>query len=180
MSEIAERYRRLSQGFAEKVAQVPADKWDAPTPCEGWVARDVVKHVAETPNIFFGLIGHEAAPLPDDPVEAFAVARERMQTALDDEATATTEFDGFMGRSTFENAVDRFVNVDLVIHNWDLSRAAGLDDRLADEDVARVQEGMAQMPEEALRSPRAFGPAVDPPADADAQTRLLCFLGRRV
>jgi hypothetical protein len=31
-----------------------------------------------------------------------------------------------------------------------------------------------------MRGPGAFGPAIDPPADADEQTRLLAFLGRRV
>ena len=105
MSEISDRYRRLSQAFADKVAQVPDDRWDAPAPCEGWTARDVVKHVAETPSMFFGLIGQEPPQLPDDPIAALPVARERMQAALDDEATATTEFDGFMGRSSFQDAV---------------------------------------------------------------------------
>src|SRR2546425_749697 len=32
---------------------------------------------------------------------------------------------------------------------------------------------------DAMRGPRAFGPAVEPPPDADDQGRLLAFLGRR-
>jgi len=35
------------------------------------------------------------------------------------------------------------------------------------------------MPEEALRADGMFGPPVDVPDDADDQTRLLAFLGRR-
>jgi hypothetical protein len=35
------------------------------------------------------------------------------------------------------------------------------------------------MPGHLLRSPQAFGPEVEPPADADDQTKLLAFLGRR-
>ena len=31
-----------------------------------------------------------------------------------------------------------------------------------------------------IRFPGGFGPALDPPPGADGQTRLLCFLGRRV
>jgi len=31
-----------------------------------------------------------------------------------------------------------------------------------------------------MRGPGAFGPKVDPPAGADEQTELLCFLGRHV
>ena len=31
-----------------------------------------------------------------------------------------------------------------------------------------------------LRSPRAFGPEIDVPAEADEQTKVLAFLGRQV
>ena len=34
--------------------------------------------------------------------------------------------------------------------------------------------------DEAMRGPGAFGPKVEAPPDADEQTQLLCFLGRRV
>jgi hypothetical protein len=34
--------------------------------------------------------------------------------------------------------------------------------------------------DEVMRRPGAFGPKVEPPADADAQTKLLTFLGRQV
>ena len=89
-----------------------------------------------------------------------------------------TEFDGMTGRSTFEAAVDRFLNMDLVVHGWDLARAAGLDDEIDPADVARVNE-TAKGFGEGMRSPRAFGPAVEPPSDADDQTKMLAFLGRR-
>ena len=38
---------------------------------------------------------------------------------------------------------------------------------------------MGSMPEKMLRSPGAFGPAVDAPSGADDQTKLLAYLGRR-
>ncbi|HMQ25825.1 MAG TPA: maleylpyruvate isomerase N-terminal domain-containing protein [Acidimicrobiales bacterium] len=47
MSEIADRYRRLADAFTAKVAAVPDDGWDVPTPCEDWTARDLVGHVVE-------------------------------------------------------------------------------------------------------------------------------------
>src|SRR6185295_2581966 len=95
----------------------------------------------------------------------------------EDPARATTEFEGMMGKMTFAEAVDRFLCVDLVVHGWDLARAVGLDDHIAPEDIARVRmiaEGFG----DAMRSPRAFGPEVEAPADADDQTRLIAFLGR--
>jgi uncharacterized protein (TIGR03086 family) len=83
------------------------------------------------------------------------------------------------GRQTFEKSVGQFICVDLVIHNWDLSRATGQDERLDPGEVHAMQAAMEPM-DEVLRSPGAFGPKVEPPEGADEQARLLCFLGRRV
>jgi hypothetical protein len=45
-----------------------------------------------------------------------------------------------------------------------------------------VKRGLREFPKfgEMMRGSNAFGPAVDAPPDADEQTRLLNFLGRRV
>lgn len=45
MSEIADRYARLADAFTDRIRSTPGDLWDAPSPCEGWTARDVVAHV---------------------------------------------------------------------------------------------------------------------------------------
>src|SRR3954467_889780 len=118
MSDISKRYRRLAEEFGRKVDTVPEDRWDAPSPCEDWTTRDLVKHVAETPSMFYGLIGLEPPELPADPVAALTEGRRRMQAALEDPAVAGKEFTGFFGPTTFELAVDRFVNFDLLIHGW--------------------------------------------------------------
>lgn len=41
----AERFRRVAGAFGDLVHAMPADAWDAPVPCDGWVARDVVLHL---------------------------------------------------------------------------------------------------------------------------------------
>lgn len=178
---IAERFDRLAGAFAAKIDAVPSDRLDAPSPCEGWSALDVVRHVAETPAVFYGFIGKEADPIPpveDDPAAAFAAMRRQMQATLDDAELAITEFDGFFGRTTFEQAADRFVNTDLVVHGWDLARAAGLDDRMDLADVERIDRVTAQFGD-AARAPGVFGPALEAPPDADLQTKVLAFVGRR-
>src|SRR5258705_71753 len=43
----AERFRRVAAGFADRVAHVPDGAWDNSAPCEGWTARDVVRHLIE-------------------------------------------------------------------------------------------------------------------------------------
>ena len=181
MSETSDRYARLADAFADKVAAVPEDRWSSPSPCEGWTARDVVRHVVDTQGMFLGFVGDEVGAAPsvdDDPSGAFAAARAKVQARLEDPEGAAAEFDGFFGRSTFEQGVDRFLCFDLVVHNWDLSRAAGLDDRIDPADVADLRE-RAKSFGDAMRGPGAFGPEVEAPEGADDQAKLLAFLGRR-
>jgi uncharacterized protein (TIGR03086 family) len=181
MGEIAERYRRLSQAFADKVAAVPSQAWDKPSPCDGWTAADVVDHVVTTQGMFLGFVGESAPEGPavaDDPMGAWDTARAAVQARLDDPDLATAEFDGFTGRSTFEAAVGRFLCMDLVVHGWDLARAVGLDETIEPADIARVHEQAVEFGDN-LRGPRAFGPALPEPPGASAQDRLLAFLGRR-
>ena len=114
----------------------------------------------------------------DDPLAAWVAARDATQAALDDPSIASREYEGFVGKSTFEKGVEQFICTDLIVHGWDLARAAGLDERIDPQDLADVRAAMAPMGD-ALRSPRAFGPEIEVPAEADEQTKLLAFLGRR-
>lgn len=183
MTAVADRYRTLAAAMEERIAKVPDDRWESPAPCEGWSARDVVRHLVDTPAMFFGLVnqpGPTGGPSVDeDPVGAFRHAREAVQRALDDPAVADLPYEGFMGASTFAKGIDQFLSADLVIHAWDLARATGQDERLDPEEVHGLFEAMLPL-DEMLRAPGAFGPKVEAPPDADEQTRLLCFLGRQV
>jgi uncharacterized protein (TIGR03086 family) len=181
MTEISQRYARRGDAFAAKIAAVPDERWSAPTPCENWTARELVAHVVDSQGVFLGFVGGSVGDIPsvdDDPLGAWNGARAVVQQGLEDPEQAEAEFEGGMGKQTFEGAVDRFLSFDLVVHGWDLARAAGLDDRIPAEDVERTWE-QAQAFGHAMRSPRAFGPEVEPPPGADAQVRLLAFLGRR-
>jgi uncharacterized protein (TIGR03086 family) len=182
MTEISDRYRRNAEAFAATVAGVPADGWGAPSPCEGWDAREVVRHVVGAHGIFEGLVGRELGPAPsvdDDPAGALAAAVAQVGAELDDPALAGVEFDGFAGRASFAAAVDRFLSTDLVVHRWDLARATGQDETIPTDEVARLWATIDGFDEASMRGPQAFGPAVEPPEGADDQTRILCFLGRR-
>jgi len=181
MTEISERYARLADAFAAKIAAVPGARWSDPSPCAEWTALDVVKHVVSTQEMFLGFVGREMGDLPDpddDPLAAWNAARSVVQHDLDDPVLAGAEFEGFSGTSTFAAAVGRFLCMDLVVHGWDLARAAGLDEEMDRGDIARVSEQAVAFGD-MLRSPQAFGPEIAAPADADEQVRLLAFLGRR-
>ena len=76
-----------------------------------------------------------------------------------------------------EAAIDRFYTADVFMHTWDLSRATGQDDRLDPGFCARLL-GQMELMEQAIRSSGQYGAPVEVPGDADAQTRLLGFIGR--
>jgi uncharacterized protein (TIGR03086 family) len=185
MSDISDRYERVAAQFTGTVAAVPADAWDNPAPCEGWVARDVVAHLTEwLPSFFFPTWGIEAAPIPaakDDPAAAWAALDDALRRALDDPAVAGARRDTRMGPSTFADQLDMIGTPDILIHTWDLARAAGLTafERLDPEMVHTWVEGM-EPTDELLRTSGHYGPRVAVPADADEQTRLLAFLGRHL
>jgi uncharacterized protein (TIGR03086 family) len=181
MSRISDRYRRHADAFTAKVRAVPPERWDDPSPCEGWTARDVVGHVAQSQSMFLGFIDRsvgEAPDVADDPLGAWTAARDAVQTALDDPEAATTTFEGFFGETSFEQGVDRFLSFDLVVHGWDLARATGLDEHIDPDEVRRLTEETMAFGD-AARQPGVFGPALEPPPGSDEQTKLLALVGRR-
>ena len=182
MSEIAERYRKVAGAFTARAKAVPGDAWDNPTPCEGWVARDIVGHLVEwLPAFFFGTWDIEHPPGPavaDDPVGAWAVVDGTIQSALDDPEIAGRERTNHMGNTTFEQTIDTICTTDILIHTWDLARATGGDERLDPEEVHRYVEGMEPI-DQLLRESGQYGPRVAVPDGADEQTRLIAFLGRQ-
>ena len=119
----AQRYRRLADRFDEVVSAVPADRWDAVSPCEGWTVADVVAHVADTELDFLERHDLTSGEAPGDPVERWRAARAAMQTAIDDPRVAERGFDGYFGPTTIEQTVDTFYAMDLAVHAWDVAAA---------------------------------------------------------
>jgi len=182
MSETAERYRKVAGRFTRLARAVPEGAWDNPAPCEGWLARDVVRHLADwMPGLFLGRVGVELpmVPSPDeDPVGAWEAVSDAIQAALDAPDVAARQVDLPMGRMPVEQAIDQLCIGDVLVHTWDLARATGLDESLDADEVHRLVVGMEPY-DELLRTSGHYGPRVDVPADADEQTRLIAFTGRQ-
>ena len=180
--EISERYRKVAEQFTRRARSVPDDAWDNPAPCEGWVARDVVRHMVDwMPGFVLSSVGVEVPTIPsvdEDPVGAWAVVDRALQAAVDDPEISAREFDSQAGHHRVDDAVATFCLGDVLVHTWDLARATGLDETLDADEVHRLFTGMEPV-DELLRSSGHFGPRVDVPADADEQTKLIAFTGRR-
>ncbi len=183
MSEISERYRTVAGTFTDVAIAVPADAWDNPAPCEGWVARDVVRHLVEwiPPFLESGAdVDLPSGPSVDeDPVGAWNVLSDSLQSLLDDQEIATSEFrHEVAGRHTMEDAIAMFCMNDVLIHTWDLARATGGDETLDADEVHRMLSGVEPY-DEMLRTSGHYGPRVAVPDDADEQTKLIAFMGRQ-
>ena len=183
MSGPADEHRRIAGAFTTTVEGTPPGSWDRPAPPEGWVARDVVRHLVEWFPAFLqngaGITLPAGPSVDDDPVGAWRTQTEAVQALLDDAGTAEWEHDlPHIGRMALEQAVDMIYTGDVFLHRWDLARATGQDERLDPEKCAAMLEGMLPM-DEVLRSSGQYGPRVYVPDDADVQTKLLAFIGRR-
>jgi len=176
----AERHRQVAGLFTDRVHGTKS--WDAPSPVAEWAARDVVRHLTEWfPGFLASGAGIELPRGPsvdDDPVAAWEVHSDGVQAVLDDPETQHRELTNrHLGQLPLAAAIDQFYTSDVFMHTWDLARASGQDDRLDPDFCAQLLAGMAEM-EEVMRSSGQYGAPVEVPADADAQTRMLGFIGR--
>jgi uncharacterized protein (TIGR03086 family) len=176
----AERHREIGRVFTDRVRGTRS--WDAPSPVADWTARDVVRHLIEWLPPF--LAGGSSVRLPavpsvdDDPVGAWQAHVDAVQALLDAPATAElTLSNRHIGELPLDRAIDQFYTTDVFMHTWDLARATGQDDRLDPEFCALLLAGMEPM-EAVIRSSGQYGPRVPVKDDADAQAKMLAFIGR--
>jgi uncharacterized protein (TIGR03086 family) len=167
MATAADEYRTIAGVFTDRVHGVAPGAWENPAPCDGWVARDVVRHLLE----WF--------PVDEDPVSAWVIHSDGVQALLDDPATQGRVLSNrHVGNMPLDQAVGQFYTNDVFLHTWDLARATGQDERLDRDKCAQLLDGMLPM-DQALRASGHYGPRVELAEDADAQTRLIAFIGRK-
>jgi uncharacterized protein (TIGR03086 family) len=171
--------------FVARVATVPADRWDGPTPCQDWNTRELVNHVvgedrwtvpllegatiAEVGTEFDGdLLGHDpAASARRAADEAVAMVAEVLPAG------------GRVHLSYGDEDVVEYVQqlaADHLVHAWDLAAATRGDTSLDPELVASVATWFAER-EELYREAGLIGPRVDG-TFADSGAALLALFGR--
>jgi uncharacterized protein (TIGR03086 family) len=182
LSELApaQRHREIGGRFGDHVRGV--SDWDAPSPVAEWTARDVVRHLVEWfPGFLEAGAGIKLASGPsveDDPVAAWQTHFDAVQEVLDDPETPNRVLTNrHIGDVPLPEAIDKFYTADVFMHTWDLARASGQDDRLDQEFCAELLAGMEPM-EDIMRASGQYGARVAVPDDADAQTKMLGFIGR--
>jgi uncharacterized protein (TIGR03086 family) len=183
-----ELYRQTQDEFDKTLAAVAPSGWDTPSTCPGWTVRDIAGHVTwaqdqlrawatggENPSP----AGAPGAPHPgvltgEDPLATWRSARAAADAVLTPETLArTTEIPG-MGEIPVA-AVVALLQCDLTAHTWDIAHPLGQAVQLPEPLVMAAHEWALA---HAVRAPGFFGPELTPAPHADAQTRMLAFLGR--
>jgi uncharacterized protein (TIGR03086 family) len=182
-ARIADQWRTVADGFTVVAESVGAGQWENDTPCEGWVARDVIGHLVEwvPPFIAAGSGVEVSVPtsVTDDPVQSWREFDGAVHALLSDpEVAASTFRHPQAGEHRFDTAISMFVLTDVLIHTWDLAQAIDREVRLDPATVEGAVVGM-EAAGDALVASGHYGPATSVPADADPQTRLLVATGRR-
>jgi uncharacterized protein (TIGR03086 family) len=177
-------YTKIVYGFDHVMKLFPEKALTKQSPCSDWKGVDVIGHVLGGMKSV-----HSAAttgempktwPKPGaDALAAWAKLRDQTLEALDHANVLQTVANTFFGPMPIDTFIS-FMGGDLMIHTWDLARTGKVDERLDPALCKSVLAMWKTMPAAMLRSPNVFGPLVKSPAGADAQTRMLNFVGRTV
>lgn len=184
MSTPLDLYLRALDGFTSVVDQVPNGVWDAPTPCPDWSARQLLGHVIDVQRQVVGMLnGLGTTPIIDaaelavpDPHARWKRSRAETVAVLSGvDLAAAVHTPG--GPST-GSAVLGMVVIEPLVHAWDLATSTGQAVELDPEIVRAVLPGVVAAGVQ-LADTGMYRPAIQVPAEAPAQFRLLGALGRR-
>jgi uncharacterized protein (TIGR03086 family) len=183
--EPVDLHRRTVETWTSRVEAVPADRWDAATPCTDWTVRELVNHVVgedawTVPLVRGATLADVGSSLDgdllgDDPAGS---ARRLADEACDAVAEGLRTDGAKVHLSYGDEDLAEYVlqlSADHLLHAWDLAAATGGDTTLDPELVEAVAEWFAER-EEMYRSAGVVGDRV--PTSDGAQAALLGAAGR--
>jgi uncharacterized protein (TIGR03086 family) len=181
VNDDARRHIEVCERFTNAVVQAEG-QWGAATPCREWDVRGVVEHVIGFHDVLL-LRPLQAKPTRprDDPVQRWVVTVDALtevlaRPGLFDSVVAIPAVGNNAPTELDARTLVPMLSQDVLVHTWDVARAIGADDQLDDTLCATF---LARLPDDdRLQRGGTFGPAVEVPDDADAQSRLLGRLGR--
>jgi uncharacterized protein (TIGR03086 family) len=167
VSEVVGQHRQACGAFAEAVKGA-SGHWDLPSPCTGWDARGVLEHVIGFHDVLL-LKPLDAKPTrpKDDPDARWSVTVEALFSALARPGVLDAPRESLLGILTTE----------VLVHTWDLSRAAGREVTL-DPALAQIGLERALANQASFAASDMFGPPVAVADGASVQDRLLGVFGR--
>lgn len=186
MTDIAELHAEALDATGTIVAGIPADRWHAATPCDGWDVRALVNHVVSG-NLWAAELAAgwtiedvgdrlDGDVLGADPAGSYAASAKAAAAAF--RAPGALDAPCAVSYGPVPGAVyagHRFI--DVFIHGWDLAVATGQDTAL-DADLMQACREVIEPQLEAFRGAGALAEPLTVPPGATGQTRFLAMLGR--
>jgi uncharacterized protein (TIGR03086 family) len=188
MSENLRHYTKAVYAFDHVIKSAKETVYTKKAPCAGWTGKDVYEHCLGNLAMIRSFAttgkGPKSSPkLGKDPLGAWAKMRDQTLEVLDHpgvlESIAQQPFGPDFGDMPVDQLVG-FMAAELAVHVWDMARTAKVDERLDPALVKFSHTTWKTLPDAVLRMPGFMGPAIKPAVGADAQTKLLNFLGRAV
>jgi uncharacterized protein (TIGR03086 family) len=179
---LANRHRQVCQTFGDEV-RVVNDHWRAPSPCSDWDARGVLEHVIGFHDVLLlRPLGAKPQRPKDDPVGRWTTTF----TALDQLFDRPGLFDGMVDVPAVGNnppnqidagRIISSLSLDVLIHTWDLGRAAG-HEVILDPDLCRMFLHGLPTDESMLFRTGMYASPRPVSHGSGAQAKLLARLGR--
>ncbi|MFB8438635.1 TIGR03086 family metal-binding protein [Streptomyces niveus] len=184
---LLDRHGEALDLFTDRVHAVGPDQWAAPTPCTEWSVRDLVNHLTAEQLWVPALVGErrtlaevgdafDGDVLGNDPVAAWDRAAAGARAAFAERGALERPVQLSYGPTEADAYCSQMV-LDAVVHTWDLSRGIGVNEHLPEPLVDFALEEVRPYAV-SLSQSGLFDLPLDPPRNADAQTRLLALLGR--
>lgn len=153
---------------------VHADRLGDPTPCAEWDVSALADHLVQTPANFLTMMRGEQPDWSAPPPHLTESWAGTYRVHADDLLHAWHTLDGD------PPVPAQWQVAELAVHTWDLAVAVGFPIDRLDVEVAQVGLEFMRTNMAADKRGGAFGPEVEPPADAGPYDALAAFAGRTV
>jgi uncharacterized protein (TIGR03086 family) len=180
--DIAVRHVQICQTFLDEVRTVGAH-WHCQSPCREWDARGVLEHVIGFHDVLLlRPFGAKPRRPKDDPLGRWAATSEALELLLSRPGLCegVTDVPPVGNNPPSRIDVGRLVpllSLDLLIHTWDLARAAGHDTTLDPELCRMFLDGLPS-DEGALSGTGMYDSPRGVPAGSKPEAKLLARMGR--
>ena len=176
MTPLIESYLTQADRFTAVVDAATA--WDAPSPCDGWSATDVLDHVVSTQHDYLVQRGADVeARAFSDPGTSWHRHLDTVRRVMADDDFASAGFDSYFGPTTVDAMLANFYGFDMQVHRWDLGQAVGVPVEFTDEELDRLVAEIDRLGDMLYSSGSCKRP-LEVPADAPRQHQVLGRLGR--
>lgn len=175
--QLLDRLHTVAAGMTRAVeAADTRAAWSANSPCEGWTAGDVADHVIDNYISVAARLGHDLTK-SGDRVRDWASARDVVLRAASRKGALDDLVSGPDGEMPLGRFLAVYMEVDTLVHTWDIARAVGADESLDEEACRRCYERLLPA-DDTMRRSGSFGPRLEFADDDPVQVKALRFFGR--